>query len=95
MKVLLFAVEEDKPEHPYLPQNYEKNFLVCTGRRDNNTVSGWFEGEASPDQKERFFHSGEMERELQQAPALLRPEKVRGHEIDLKFLVAAIERLFD
>jgi 4-alpha-glucanotransferase len=95
MKVLLFAFEEHKPENPYSPHNYEKNFLICAGRRANNTVSGRFEGEASPDQKERFFHSDEMERELQQAPALLRPEKVRGYEIDLKFLVAAIERLFD
>jgi len=56
MKVLLFAFGEDNPRHPYLPHNYEKNFLVYTGTHDNNTVRGWFECDASPDEKGRFFH---------------------------------------
>ena len=55
MKVLLFAFGEDDPQHPYLPHNYERNFLVYTGTHDNNTVRGWFEGDASGDDKKRFF----------------------------------------
>jgi len=55
MKILLFAFGEDNPDHPYLPHNYEKNFLVYTGTHDNNTVRGWFESDASPDEKARFF----------------------------------------
>lgn len=55
MKVLLFAFGEDNPRHPYLPHNYERNFLVFTGTHDNNTVRGWFENDASSDDKERFF----------------------------------------
>jgi 4-alpha-glucanotransferase len=55
MKVLLFAFDEDKPDHPYLPDNYEKNCLAYTGTHDNNTVRGWFECEASPDERARFF----------------------------------------
>ena len=55
MKVLLFAFGEDKPLHPYLPHNYEKNFVVYTGTHDNNTVRGWFESDASGEDKKRFF----------------------------------------
>jgi 4-alpha-glucanotransferase len=41
--------------HPFLPHNYEKNFLVYTGTHDNNTVRGWFEEEASTEDKRRLF----------------------------------------
>ena len=51
----MFAFGEDHPMHPYLPHTYEKNFLVYTGTHDNNTVRGWFEGEASPEDKRRLF----------------------------------------
>jgi 4-alpha-glucanotransferase len=55
MKILQFAFGEDNPMHPFLPHNYEKNFLVYTGTHDNNTVRGWFEGEASSEDKKRLF----------------------------------------
>ncbi len=47
MKVLLFAFNDDNPDHPYLPHTYERNCVVYTGTHDNNTVRGWFENEAS------------------------------------------------
>jgi 4-alpha-glucanotransferase len=55
MKVLLFAFGEDNPLHPYLPHNFEKNYVVYTGTHDNNTVRGWFEREAGEEQKRRLF----------------------------------------
>jgi 4-alpha-glucanotransferase len=55
MKVLLFAFGEENPMHIYLPHTYEKNYAVYTGTHDNNTVRGWFEGEARPDELERLF----------------------------------------
>jgi 4-alpha-glucanotransferase len=55
MKVLLFAFGEDNPNHPYLPHTYPKNCLVYTGTHDNNTVKGWFENEAVPEEKKRLF----------------------------------------
>ena len=55
MKILLFAFGEDNPDHPYLPHNYGKNCLVYTGTHDNNTVRGWFNKEASPEDKARVF----------------------------------------
>jgi 4-alpha-glucanotransferase len=55
MKVLLFAFGEDNALHPYLPHTYEKNYVVYTGTHDNNTVRGWFEREAKPDDKRRLF----------------------------------------
>jgi len=55
MKVLMFAFGEDHPMHPYLPHTYKENFLVYTGTHDNNTVRGWFEGEATPEDKRRLF----------------------------------------
>jgi len=55
MKVLQFAFSEDLPEHPYLPHNYERNCIAYTGTHDNNTSRGWFEHEASPDDRQRLF----------------------------------------
>ncbi len=55
MKVLLFAFGEDHPMHPYLPHVYEDNCVAYTGTHDNNTVRGWFEKEASSDDKRRLF----------------------------------------
>jgi len=55
MKVLLFAFGEENPMHIYLPHTYEKTYAVYTGTHDNNTVRGWFEGEARPDELERLF----------------------------------------
>jgi 4-alpha-glucanotransferase len=54
MKVLLFAFGEDHPMHPYLPHTYERNCVVYTGTHDNNTIRGWFEKEASSDDKRRL-----------------------------------------
>jgi len=55
MKVLLFAFGEDNPAHPYLPHNYNSNCVVYTGTHDNNTVRGWFDKEAKPEDKKRLF----------------------------------------
>jgi 4-alpha-glucanotransferase len=55
MKVLVFAFGDDDPMHPFQPHTYEKDFVVYTGTHDNNTVRGWFEGEASPEDKKRLF----------------------------------------
>jgi 4-alpha-glucanotransferase len=42
MKVLQFADWND-PEHIFLPQNYEENFVAYTGTHDNDTTKGWYE----------------------------------------------------
>jgi 4-alpha-glucanotransferase len=55
MKVLLFAFAEDLPTNPYIPHNYEVNCVAYTGTHDNNTVRGWFEHDASPEEKRRLF----------------------------------------
>jgi 4-alpha-glucanotransferase len=55
MKVLLFAFGEDLPTNPYIPHNLPRNCVLYTGTHDNNTTRGWFEGEASPEIKERLF----------------------------------------
>jgi 4-alpha-glucanotransferase len=55
MKVLLFAFGEEHPFHPYLPHMYENNCFVFTGTHDNNTIRGWFENEASDDDRERLY----------------------------------------
>jgi 4-alpha-glucanotransferase len=55
MKVLLFAFGDDNPQNPYLPHMYEQNCVVYTGTHDNNTVRGWFEHEATEEEKRRVF----------------------------------------
>ena len=53
MKVLLFAFGEDLPTNPYAPHNFDRECVVYTGTHDNNTVCGWFENEATPEERER------------------------------------------
>ena len=55
MKVLMFAFGDDDPMHPFLPHTYPKNCVAYTGTHDNNTLTGWFENEATPEQKKRLF----------------------------------------
>lgn len=47
MKVLQFAFGDDafgtpKGRNPYLPHNYDPNYVVYTGTHDNDTTVGWF-----------------------------------------------------
>ena len=55
MRVLLFAFGGDLPTNPYAPHNHVKNCVVYTGTHDNNTVRGWFEKEATREDKERLI----------------------------------------
>ena len=41
MKILQFAFD-GRPDNPYLPFNYKKNFVVYTGTHDNDTSLGWY-----------------------------------------------------
>lgn len=52
MRVLLFAFGDGDPANLYLPHNHVRNCVVYTGTHDNNTVRGWFEQEASPQEKQ-------------------------------------------
>ena len=53
MKVLLFAFSDDLAMNPYLPHNHVENCIVYTGTHDNNTILGWFQKEASYEDKKR------------------------------------------
>ena len=55
MKVLLFAFGDDTSTNPYQPHAYDANSVVYTGTHDNNTVRGWFDGEAKPAEKRRLM----------------------------------------
>ncbi len=71
MKILLFAFGEGLPESAHAPHNYVPNLICYTGTHDNNTARGWFEEEASEEDKQRFFAyvgrevgAGEVHRDL-------------------------------
>lgn len=55
MKVLLFAFDGSSVTNPHCPHNYVKNSIVYTGTHDNNTIRGWFEKQAKPDQRKKLF----------------------------------------
>jgi 4-alpha-glucanotransferase len=55
MKLLIFAFGDNLAKNPYVPHNLPVNGLVYTGTHDNNTVKGWFEREAKPEDKRRLF----------------------------------------
>jgi 4-alpha-glucanotransferase len=48
MKVLQFAPSD--PLNPYLPHQYEPNYVVYTGTHDNDTTRGWW-ATATPDER--------------------------------------------
>lgn len=54
MKLLIFAFGEDMPTNPYIPHNISKNSIVYTGTHDNNTIRGWFNKDASNEDKVRL-----------------------------------------
>jgi len=54
MKVLQFAFDGEPAENPHIPHNYIENCIVYTGTHDNNTTKGWFQKEASTEQKKRL-----------------------------------------
>ena len=51
MKILQFAFDGE-PNDPFLPSNYDSNFVAYTGTHDNETTAGWF---ANASQKSRTF----------------------------------------
>jgi 4-alpha-glucanotransferase len=53
MSVLLFAFDGGA-SNPYALHNHRPDAVLYTGTHDNNTVRGWFETEASPEQKEKL-----------------------------------------
>jgi 4-alpha-glucanotransferase len=55
MRVLMFAFQEQRPDHPYLPHNYVPDCIAYTGTHDNNTCRGWFEFEATYDERQRLY----------------------------------------
>jgi 4-alpha-glucanotransferase len=62
MKILTFAFDTDST-NPFLPHNYEKNFIVYTGTHDNDTVRGWMETTAPKDQVKRAIEYLQLSKE--------------------------------
>ena len=54
MKVLLFAFGPDLAGNLYAPHNHIQRAVVYTGTHDNNTARGWFDEEASREDKRRL-----------------------------------------
>ena len=52
MKVLQFAFAGG-PKDPFLPHNYEKDYVIYTGTHDNDTSLGWYE---RVEEDERSFY---------------------------------------
>lgn len=54
MKVLIFAFGPGIESNLYAPHNHERNYVVYTGTHDNNTVRGWFDEEATAEDRLRL-----------------------------------------
>ncbi len=55
MKILQFAFHGGGAAK-YLPHNYPKNCVAYTGTHDNNTTLGWYEDEATDEEKRQLHH---------------------------------------
>jgi 4-alpha-glucanotransferase len=51
MRVLLFGFGGDPRTNPHMPANYVKTCVAYTGTHDNNTIKGWYNHEANPQEK--------------------------------------------
>ena len=58
MKVLQFAFDDKGAENPYLPFNFEANFVCYTGTHDNDTVVGWWNGMTQKQQQQVLEYTG-------------------------------------
>jgi 4-alpha-glucanotransferase len=54
MRVLLFGFDGEPARNPNHPGNVPKRCILYTGTHDNNTVRGWFECDATREEKERL-----------------------------------------
>jgi 4-alpha-glucanotransferase len=55
MQVLLFGFDHSLPRNHHAPHNIVSSSIVYTGTHDNNTVRGWFEKEASEEDRKRLI----------------------------------------
>jgi len=55
MRVLQFAFGGDAVDNPHRPYRHPENAVVYTGTHDNNTMRGWFETNATMDEKNALF----------------------------------------
>ncbi|MDD3574503.1 MAG: 4-alpha-glucanotransferase [Methanospirillum sp.] len=55
MKVLVFAFSSPTGDNPYIIHNIPKNSVVYTGTHDNTPVRGWFEQDATYEEKQRLI----------------------------------------
>jgi 4-alpha-glucanotransferase len=62
MKVLQFAFGGGS-DNPYLPHNYERDYVVYTGTHDNDTTIGWFRSRPAEERRSvlRYLDTGEDE----------------------------------
>lgn len=63
MKILEFAFDGSS-NNPFLPHNYERNFIAYTGTHDNDTVRGWIEttgGEEEVENAKEYLNLNEEE----------------------------------
>lgn len=54
MRVLLFAFGPGMGSNPYAPHNHIEACILYTGTHDNNTVRGWFEEDATEEEKQNL-----------------------------------------
>ena len=72
-KPLTFALDETLGESPFAPHNLERDNVVYTGTHDANPVRGWYETEASQEQKRQLSrYLGRRLTADSVAPALIR-----------------------
>jgi 4-alpha-glucanotransferase len=55
MRILLFSFGPDMARNPYAPHNLPRNCVAYTGTHDNNTARGWFEREATDEERQRLY----------------------------------------
>jgi len=58
MKVLQFAFDATGAENPYLPINFDPNFVCYTGTHDNDTVVGWWNSLTQKHQQQVLEYTG-------------------------------------
>lgn len=69
MKVIMFAFSNDPyNNNQYAPHTYTANAVVYTGTHDNNTARGWYQREASAEERKNLANYVGRELQAHEAP---------------------------
>jgi 4-alpha-glucanotransferase len=68
MRVLQFAFTDETADNPHAPHNLSEELVLYTGTHDNSPVRGWYEAQATAEDKQRLLQYLGREYQAEELP---------------------------